>query len=172
MGSRGASARGAHGVRAAEESFEQFYRDCRPRICAVLASMTDDTRYVEDAAQEALVKTRELWSRIRGYDKPEAWTIKVAVRLMRAWQARDLRQTALTEDAGSHRGPAEEAAGRLDLHAAIRRLSDGNAAAVNLHLLGYSTAEIAGILCVEVDAVKTRLSRSRKALKALLSEEE
>jgi RNA polymerase sigma-70 factor (ECF subfamily) len=73
----------------ADPGFLSFYQRQRPSLTAAFRQMTDDTRYIDDAVQEALLIARRKWPQISTYDKPGAWVAKVALRLLRRWQHHD-----------------------------------------------------------------------------------
>ena len=69
-----------------DQGFAEFFRTCLPVVTRTLTALTGDTRVVEDIAQDALLIAQHRWGDIRSYDKPEAWVLKVAIRLMRRWR--------------------------------------------------------------------------------------
>ncbi|GLZ31022.1 hypothetical protein Lesp02_32110 [Lentzea sp. NBRC 105346] len=151
-----------------DDGFADFFRRTRPLLTRTLTALTDDTRIVEDVVQESLLIAGHRWAEVGGYDKPEAWVIKVALRRMRRWQAGH-RETTLK---AVHDVPHDPIAQRDDLDellAAIRGLSPRRAEVIVLHhLLGYSIAEVAEVLCVTENTVRTHLSLGRADLKARL----
>ena len=123
-----------------DQGFAEFFRTCLPVVTRTLTSLTGDTRVVEDVAQDALVIARHRWHDIHAYDKPEAWVLKVAIRLMRRWQQRYAQETPLAEVPEVVQPVHEVEA----LHSALRELSPRHRETVALHhLLGYSVSEIA-----------------------------
>jgi RNA polymerase sigma-70 factor, ECF subfamily len=87
--------------------FAQFCVLTRPRICAVLRSMSGGGgQYVEDVVQEALMIARHRWEDVALYERPDAWVIKVALRLMRRWQRVESRY----RDVGQLDEPADDTA--------------------------------------------------------------
>ncbi|WP_281249426.1 sigma-70 family RNA polymerase sigma factor [Lentzea xinjiangensis] len=130
-----------------------------------LTALTGDTRAVDDVAQDALVIARHRWADISTYDKPEAWVLKVAIRLMRRWQQRYERETPLV----AMPDVAEPVHNLEALHSALRELSPRHREVVALHhLLGYSVSEIASVLVVGESTVRTHLTRGRAELRRIL----
>ena len=68
-----------------DEQFEEFYRASYGRTVALVAAITGSRHEAEDVAQEAYARALARWSRLRGYDLPEAWVRKVALRLAIDW---------------------------------------------------------------------------------------
>ncbi|MDX3656639.1 sigma-70 family RNA polymerase sigma factor [Streptomyces sp. ID05-26A] len=149
---------------APDLGFAEFFRRCLPVVTKTLTALSCDNRVVEDIAQDALLIAQHRWSDIHAYDKPEAWVLKVAIRLMRRRQQHD-HETPLAEVPEVVQ-PAFEAE---TLHAAVRELSPRHRETVALHhLLGYSVSEIAGVLMVGESTVRTHLTRGRAELRRIL----
>lgn len=148
-----------------DQGFAEFFRTCLPVVTRTLTALTGDTRVVEDIAQDALLIAQHRWADIHAYDKPEAWVLKVAIRLMRRWQQRHQHETPLVAMPEVVQQVHEVEA----LHSALRELSPRHREAVALHhLLGYSVSEIASVLLVGESTVRTHLSRGRADLRRIL----
>ena len=150
-----------------DQGFAEFFRTCLPVVIRTLTSLTGDTRVVEDVAQDALLIARHRWDDIHSYDKPEAWVLKVAIRLMRRWQQRYQHETPLVSV------PAADAIEQVHeveaVHSALRQLSPRHSEVVALHhLLGYSVSEIASVLVISDSTVRTHLTRGRAELRRIL----
>ncbi|MGW6446582.1 RNA polymerase sigma factor [Lentzea sp. NPDC055074] len=152
---------------APDLGFAEFFRRCRPVVTKTLTALSCDNRVVDDIAQDALLIARHRWSDIHAYDKPEAWVLKVAIRLMRRRQQHD-HETPLAEVPDVVQ-PDFEAPEADALHAALRELSPRHRETVALHhLLGYSVSEIAAVLLVGESTVRTHLTRGRAELRRIL----
>lgn len=148
-----------------DQGFAEFFRTCLPVVTRTLTALSGDTRAVEDIAQDALVIARHRWHDIRTYDKPEAWVLKVAIRLMRRWQQRNQHETPLTAVVDVVERVHEVEA----VHSALRELSPRHREVVALHhLLGYPVSEIASVLVVSESTVRTHLTRGRAELRRIL----
>lgn len=148
-----------------DQGFAEFFRTCLPVVTRTLTALTGDTRAVEDIAQDALVIARHRWHDIRTYDKPEAWVLKVAIRLMRRWQQRNQYETPLAAVVDVVEQVHEVEA----VHSALRELSPRHREVVALHhLLGYPVSEIASVLVVSESTVRTHLTRGRAELRRIL----
>ncbi|MCG8921449.1 RNA polymerase sigma factor [Lentzea sp. CC55] len=148
-----------------DQGFAEFFRRCLPVVTRTLTALNGDTRVVEDIAQDALVIAQHRWHDVHAYDKPEAWVLKVAIRLMRRWQQRHELETPLVEVPDVVQQVHDVEA----LHSALRELSPRHREAVALHhLLGYSVSEIAAALVVGESTVRTHLTRGRAELRRIL----
>ncbi|MDT7781995.1 MAG: hypothetical protein QOF58_414 [Pseudonocardiales bacterium] len=148
-----------------DQGFAEFFRTCLPMVTRTLTALNGDTRVVDDIAQDALVIARRRWHDIHSYDKPEAWVLKVAIRLMRRWQQRHQLETPLVAVVDVVEQVHEVEA----VHTALRSLSPRHREAVALHhLLGYPVSEIASVLLVSESTVRTHLTRGRAELRRIL----
>src|SRR4051794_16673179 len=71
---------------AAPRDFPTFFRDEYPRIARELELMLGDSGAAADVAQEAFIKLYLHWKKVSRYDKPGAWTRRVAIRLAVRWR--------------------------------------------------------------------------------------
>jgi RNA polymerase sigma-70 factor (ECF subfamily) len=150
-----------------DQGFAEFFRTCLPVVTRTLTALTGDTRVVEDVAQDALLIAQHRWHDIHAYDKPEAWVLKVAIRLMRRWQQRQQHETPLVSVPVTD--PLEQVHETEALHSALRELSPRHREVVALHhLLDYPVREIAAVLLVSEATVRTHLSRGRAELRRIL----
>ncbi|MET9634211.1 sigma-70 family RNA polymerase sigma factor [Lentzea sp. NPDC006480] len=148
-----------------DQGFAEFFRTCLPVVTRTLKALNGDTRVVDDIAQDALVIARRRWQDIHAYDKPEAWVLKVAIRLMRRWQQRQSLETPLVAVADVVEQVHEVEA----VHTALRSLSPRHREVVALHhLLGYPVREIASVLLVSESTVRAHLTRGRAELRRIL----
>jgi RNA polymerase sigma-70 factor (ECF subfamily) len=63
------------------DDFQEFYLAGYGRTVAMAAALTGSRQEAEDIAQEAYARALARWPRLRGYDLPEAWVRRVALRL-------------------------------------------------------------------------------------------
>ncbi|MFI7430906.1 SigE family RNA polymerase sigma factor [Micromonospora sp. NPDC049836] len=153
----------------ADTGFDEFYRTTRQRVVTVLYALAGDLSEAQDAAQEAYVRAWQRWSRISGYDDPEAWVRMVGHRLLiNRW--RKIRGGVA---AYRRHGPAPAVGPPSEntvlLVTALRRLpAEQRHAIVLYHLADLSVAEIAEQTGTPAGTVKARLARGRRALAALL----
>jgi RNA polymerase sigma-70 factor (ECF subfamily) len=157
------------------------------RFSTSVCGRVDDA---EDAMQEALIKTYRYVGRIRDPGAFKPWlyrTVRNACLMGRRKRAGEpTRLQSLDEVAGSHAHPlridapdpgknpeqlADNAALRRRLRRALRTLPAPYRAVVFLREMeGLSTREVARVMRMSEDNVKTRLHRARVRLQAALHE--
>jgi RNA polymerase sigma-70 factor (ECF subfamily) len=152
--------------------FDAFYIATVRRVVLYLYAACGDRSDAQDIAQEAFARAWQHWSRVAGYDDPEAWVRTVAWRLMiNRW--RGLRRRLA---ARARVGPPAEATGspspdRVAIIDALLRLPKPQRQVVALHyLLDMPVNEIAASTGTPAGTVKARLSRARTTLARLLDE--
>jgi RNA polymerase sigma-70 factor (ECF subfamily) len=152
--------------------FDAFYIATVRRVVLYLYAACGDRSEAQDLAQEAFARAWQHWSRVAGYEDPEAWVRTVAWRLMiNRW--RGLRRRLA---ARSRMGLPDEVTGspspdRVAVVDALQRLPKPQRQAIALHyLLDMPVHEIAATTGVPVGTIKARLSRARTALARLLDD--
>jgi RNA polymerase sigma-70 factor (ECF subfamily) len=156
---------------ANRDGFDAFYAATYGRVVGQLFAALGDLQEAEDAAQEAFARASQRWSQVRGYDRPEAWILRVAFN-----QARNrLRRSRTWLRLRPRLVPAPEmpelSADAVDLMAALRRLSLQHRQVLVLHYVeDLEVAQIAAQLRIPVGTVKSRLSRGRAVLMRLLDD--
>ena len=153
----------------ADDGFAAFYAGSYRRLLGQLFAVTGDLSEAENVLQEAYARAFVRWSRVGGYDLPEAWVRRVALNLA-AMADRSLRRRAR---ALLRLGPPpvvpELSPEVIDLHDALRALPLGQRQVVVLHhLAGLPVEEVARELRLATGTVKSRLARGRAAMAATL----
>jgi RNA polymerase sigma-70 factor (ECF subfamily) len=134
--------------------------------------MTGDLAEAQDVVQEAYARAWQRWAQVADYDEPAAWVRTVAWRLAisRRRKARNRLAAALR----LHARPAPAVEPSPDTAAvvwALRQLPDAQRRALALrYLCDLSVEAVAEETGVSVGTVKSRLSRGREALAAVLAE--
>lgn len=145
--------------------------------------MLGDRDLARDAAQEATVRAMLGLDHLRDDARFGAWLVGIGLNVCRAWLGGGRRQVsldALVED-GRVGEPTADAAEAVDLiaadelsvrvRAAIAALPAGQRQAVALFYIdGLTQAETAKELGTRPGAVKTRLHKARKSLRASLAD--
>jgi RNA polymerase sigma-70 factor (ECF subfamily) len=149
-----------------------IYEASYARLVGVVSLAGGDRAEAEEVVQEAFIRLLREWPRVSQFDSPEAWTRKVALRLLsnrRRKAANGLRALVRLDPPRPTPAPTGDA---LDIQRALGRLPLGQRQVVVLHyLLGLDVADIAAELDIAPGTVKSRLSRARETLNPLLREE-
>lgn len=150
-----------------------LYAGSYRRLVVQLYAVTGDLGEAQEVVQEAFVRALMFPQRFATLDNPEAWLRRVAVNLARSRHrrrrilARLLPRLAAPVEA--ERLIADSSTAHVALMRALRDLPDGQRHAIALHYLAdLPVAEVAEALGVTEGTVKSRLSRGRVALAALL----
>jgi RNA polymerase sigma-70 factor (ECF subfamily) len=150
-----------------EAVFATSYR----RLVVQMYGVTGNAGEAEDLVQEAFVRAYAARSRFARVDNPEAWLRTTAINLYRnRW--RKMRNFARVKDkiTGPPDLPVLEE--HLEVVDALRRIPENLRVVLVLHYLADRTVDqIAGELGIAEGTVKSRLSRGREAMAALLGEE-
>jgi RNA polymerase sigma-70 factor, ECF subfamily len=156
------------------EDFEAFYQASYGRILATIAALLGSRPEAEDVTQEAFARALARWSRLRGYDLPEAWVRKVAVRIATD-SGRRLRRAAATAArlAAQPPAPSREPGDELmhsPLGSALLELPLRERQVLVLYYLADLPVEaIAAEPGLPAGTVKTRLAAGRRHLEERLS---
>ncbi|SEO23173.1 SigE family RNA polymerase sigma factor [Actinacidiphila rubida] len=154
------------------DDFDEFYAATARKMVAVVYAVTGDIGEAEDAVQEAYARAWQRWARLTEEGDPAPWVRTVALRLaVSTWRKARNRMRAHFRHGPPPDAPAL-APDRVALVDALRTLGDDQRTAVVMHhLLDLPVEEIARETGVSNAAVRTRLSRGRKALGARLQDE-
>jgi RNA polymerase sigma factor (sigma-70 family) len=150
--------------------YEWIFRSAYPRVLRTVSQILWSRSAAEDVAQEAFLKLLLHWRTASGYEQPEAWVRRVAIRLAIRQAQREIRRGELERTAQA--APDEQEAGDSELTKAIMTLAPMQRAAVVLYYYeDLPVVEVARILVVSESTVKQHLYRARIRLAALLKEE-
>jgi RNA polymerase sigma-70 factor (ECF subfamily) len=155
---------------AGATSFDEFYLATRGVVLRQLTAMTLDPELAADTVQEAYTRAWQRWSRVSAMDDPVAWVRTVAWRLaVSQFRKRAVARRLLPKVTTSAVAPEVEPDVGLDVAAALRALSPEHRRVLVLHeMAGMSVRELAAETGVPEGTVKSRLSRARRQLGALL----
>jgi RNA polymerase sigma-70 factor (ECF subfamily) len=157
------------------ESFDAFYTAHYRRVLAFAASLCRDRHAAEDLTQEAFVAAQRRWARLQTFDRPDAWVRRVvANRSVSRWRRLESdrhRNERLTQLAP--RDSAEPPASDVDLWRRVSALPPRQAQVIALtYLEDRAPADVAEILGIGIESVKTHLKRGRAALAKALGQDE
>ncbi len=159
-------------------AFEGFVHQYERLILNYLWRMTGEEQSARDLSQETFLRAWEHFAKIRDYENPRAWLLRVATNLALTLRTRrqapvgaaiplDEANAPLASDPA--RRVVESEMVRLTLQALPPR---ARAMLVLRELYGLGIDDIAGIMGMSRDAVKTALYRAREQFRAIYEREE
>ena len=148
-------------------NFDDFYRSRRDRVARALALTLGDAHLGAEAADEAMTRAYQRWTRVGGYDDPGAWVYRVGLN----WATSVLRRRnrapkPLFESGPADIGPVSEPS---VLHALADLPVNQRAVVICRFYLGLNEAETAAALRVRPGTVKSRLHRALAHLRTRLN---
>lgn len=154
------------------DAFGELFRRHRDRMWAVALRTTRNRELASDCVQDAFISAFRRAGSYRGDAAVTTWLHRIVVNACLDRLRRDKPTNPLPERELADRRDAHSAVDtRLDVREALDRLPEGQRLAlvlVDMH--GLSVAEAAQVLEVAEGTVKSRCSRGREALAALLRE--
>jgi len=155
------------------DAFGELFRRHRDRMWALALRITHDPEIAADAVQEAFIAAFRGSGSFRGEAAVTTWLHRIVVnssldrlrRIKPVAQLRDADLSVLADPADHHRSVDI----RIDVQAALGQLPEAQRMAlvlVDMH--GLSIHEAARVLSVAEGTVKSRCSRGRAAMAALL----
>ena len=147
-------------------TFDAYYRADYRKLVGLAYVLTGSHSAAEDLAQDALTEAHRKWAQISQYDDPAGWVRRVMINKSTS-RVRRLRTEAkgLVRIAGRRTEPIAPAEPTLEVWQAVRDLPARQSQVVALfYWEDRSQAEIAEILGVSQETVKTHLKRGRATL--------
>jgi RNA polymerase sigma-70 factor (ECF subfamily) len=160
---------------ASEDDYRRLFEAAYPRLVRTVWFVVHDQAAAEDVAQDAFVELYRHWSRVRTYDRPEAWVRRVAVRKAQREATRAARRPGLERSAALVDVSVDAVDAALPdpaLRAALTALTPRQRAVVVLYYLeDLPMREVSDLVgCSEATGF-VHLHAARKRLAELLSEE-
>jgi len=153
--------------------FDAFYAATGRRLVAQVYAMTGDRAEAEDAVAEAYARAWQRWGTVAHCHDPAAWVRTVAFRIAVSSWRRAVNRRSAHARLGRPVPAPEPGPDTVALVRALRQLPAAQRRAVVLfHLAGLSVGEVAQETGASLSAVKVRLSRGRRALAALLGNDQ
>jgi RNA polymerase sigma-70 factor (ECF subfamily) len=141
-------------------TFDAFFRESKKPLLAMAFVLTGDLATAQDLTQEAFLRTWVRWSRVAGYDDPEAWTRRVLYNLVVS-KSRGDRVRRSTRHESPRPVPAPNEA-HLILAEVLRSLPENQIRVLVLHDgAGMPVRDIAVEMQVPEGTIKSWLSRGR-----------
>ena len=149
-------------------AYVAFFRAEYAAVTRTAYLVLHDRDAAEDVAQDAFTQLHLNWAKVSGYERPDAWVRRVAIRLaVRVVRRHRLLDTLL----GRFDEPRQEQGADLDLAAALLRLPPQQRAAIALHYYeDRPLAEVAVILNCSHATAKVHVFKARRRLAVLLGE--
>jgi RNA polymerase sigma-70 factor, ECF subfamily len=147
-------------------SFEDLYRREYPNLVAVARALTGDRHDGEDLVQDTMVKAFVRWERLRRYDKPGGWCLRVLTHACRDhWHRRRTRARFIARQRYVEPWAAGPGIEFVAFWQAVRRLPERPRLVVTLYYAGdRSIAEVAAVVKIPEGTVKSDLARARAVL--------
>lgn len=149
--------------------YERFYAQTYARVLSSVIMASGDRINAEDAVQDAYATAFRKWDEVSGYDAPEAWLTKVAIRqLWKNARPRRREQLWLEVTVPAMSTPHESAEAREVLSALATLPLNVRAALVLCRVLGWPQQEIADIFGVPRATIANRILRGQAMMSKLL----
>lgn len=163
-------------VAGEEAAFDTLMRRHEDRVFGVALRMTGDRADALDATQDTFVQAFRRAGSFRGDAAFGTWLYRIAINachdLLRRRGRAPVPEADLPEAAADERID-ERVAARLDVSAALALLQEDYRVAVVMHDLGGIPYEdIAAEVGVSIGTIKSRISRGRRRLAALLEQKQ
>lgn len=151
--------------------FDGFYRSHYPSVTRLAYSLCGSMTVAEELAQEAFVAAHDRWPRIAAFDRPDLWVRRVVINRSISHRRRQATERGALQRLEGHQRPdSEPVLADEDVWAAMRELSSRQAEVLALvYVEDQPIAEVAAILGLGEETVRTHLKRGRAALAAKLS---
>lgn len=150
-------------------AFEGFYRAHFGPVVRLAYSLTGSRSVAEELAQEAFVAAHGRWAQLHGFDRPDLWVRRVVINRSISYRRREATERRALEHVHDQRVALDPELYDESLWAAMRELSPRQAEALALfYVEDQPLSEVAKILGLGEETVKTHLKRGRAALAAKL----
>ncbi len=163
----GRNADADHSLLTETQDFERFFLEFEPQVSGYLWRMTGDQSMASDLCQETFLRAWRHFEKVRHYDKPGAWLMRVATNLALQYLRRRSAPVgaARTLDESLDPGvsdPGARIATRDLVRETLLELPDKPRAMLILReVYGLSSDEVATALGMSREAVKVALWRAR-----------
>lgn len=151
--------------------FEAFFHAYERAVYACLWRLTGNAQSAHDLTQETFLRAWRHFERVRAYEQPRAWLLRVATNLAltaRRYDRAHALSTDMLADTETHmRSDSQrDLAERDQVERALLALPPNQRAALTLReVYGFSCAEIGAALGISRDAVKMALYRGREGFR-------
>lgn len=162
---------------ATRPDFDSFFRAEYPNLVSLATAVTGDRQAGEDVAAETMSRAYRRWDRIGTYDKPGAWTRRVAVNLLHSRRRRVTSEVrAVLRLSGrdtTENDRAADVTGAANFRDLLAPLPPRQRTAVALHYLhDLPVADIAEAMDCAEGTVKSHLHAARTAMAEAVERDE
>ncbi len=156
------------------DRFDHFYRSNYPSVVRLAYSLCGSLSVAEELAQEAFVSAHQRWRRLDSYERPDLWVRRAVINRSISYRRREATERRALDRI------RERPENQLELRSepviadeevwrALRELSPRQAEVLALfYVEDQPLSEVAAILELGEETVKTHLKRGRSALAARL----
>jgi RNA polymerase sigma factor (sigma-70 family) len=158
-------------VRGSAEAFSTLFARYRQPVYAFFCRRMTDRSHAEELAQETFLAILRARDRYEATALFRTWLYAIALRILRSWRRKAAFRAVFSGTLPVDREPADPRATGSDfvLRDAVRRLDRIDREVLLLREFEeLSYAEIATVLGIPVNTVRSRLFRARTALRELL----
>lgn len=153
-----------------QDAFAREIRELTDTAFAVAYLILGNRADCEDAMSEAILRAFEGRDKLKKRDSFRAWFLRI-LRNEAYTLLRQRRRLTPVEELMEEEAPQTDSAGRLDLKSALSQLTENQRTSLLLQQAGYDLNEIAEITDAPVGTVKSRISRAKKTVRAILEED-
>ncbi|MFB9234904.1 RNA polymerase sigma factor [Plantactinospora siamensis] len=156
-----------------DREFEAFTEGTYHIVERILRAACPDQAMVEDALNEAYLHGRVRWPKIRGYDAPIGWIITTARNKLRKERQRRQREAAVAPEdlpPATHSDIADAWEARATLEAWLHQLPSRHAEVFQLSRAGFTNQEIARLLSLADNSVRSYKMAAKRRLRELAEE--
>jgi RNA polymerase sigma-70 factor (sigma-E family) len=155
--------------------FAAYFTARRDAVRRTAYLLCGDWHFADDLTQMAFVRLAAAWRRVRDREALDAYVHTILIRTFlaenRRWFRRRERSTAEITDTAAGADPGETVGRRLAVAAALRRLPDGQRAAVVARFYAdLDVAATAEALGCSPGTVKSQTARAVRALREHLTD--
>lgn len=153
------------------ETFDEYYRRDYRSLVGLGVVLTGDRSVAEDLVHDAVTEAHRRWDVVGVYDDPGAWVRRVLVNKSHSRFRRLRSETKAVTRLRGRRGTVAEPTERShEVWEAVRALPQRQAQVIALfYWEDRSMADIAEILDLTTETVKTHLKRGRASLATKLA---
>lgn len=160
-------------VSGLDATFDVFFRSEYAAVVRLGFALTGRRDIAEEVAQDGFLACHQRWEAVSRYDDPAGWVRRVVTNRCISVARRRMTELRLIARMGRERVPAPALAREsAEVWGHVRRLPRRQAQVLALAFLeDRSVGDIAALLDIGEESVRTHLRRGRAALARMLTEE-